>query len=151
MQPLLQAGRELDAQVAKWVMEWPRHEVGNSWPTLPFYGISDDSYVFVRWNDRDIAYLEKREPRGILERDSVTNWWRPSTDIAAAWQVVEKLPYFAVRRMTRRSTGETYWQVDYKICGDVRMHMIENDCCGSVDAPTVPEAICRAALKAVGA
>jgi hypothetical protein len=55
-----------------------------------------------------------------------------STDIAAAWELVEKMKYFTLYR------GDGYWECEYS-----------GQYLESIDAETAPLAICRAALLAV--
>ena len=83
-----------------------------------------------------------RDP-GFLYRQTEAGWVKEfapaySTDIAAAWLVVEKCEYFNIER-ENKFVGT--WQCDVVI--DVRG--------GSASADTAPLAICRAALKAVEA
>jgi hypothetical protein len=73
---------------------------------------------------------------------------RYSTDLAAAWQVVEKLAT-GYRNVLIENTAELlgkrrYW-VDIKEHGDLGMIDI-----AKANADTAPLAICLAALKAVG-
>ncbi len=84
----------------------------------------------------------------------VSGHWRPSNDIAQAWEVVEKL----------RSKGVTMIVFPYRtgwVCsfidGDIDcdrvshdFHYIDCETADTATADTPPLAICRAALKAVG-
>lgn len=72
------AGRDLDALVAERVMGWPR-------------------------SNRDYSQLAWNVPTGIRtwEPSSFGSGFRPSTEIAAAWEVVEKLEGGGPRK--------TYW------------------------------------------
>jgi len=64
--------------------------------------------------------------------------WSPSTDIAAAWEVVEKLDDGnLIFSLLRYGAG---WRVGFMDDGNMR---------GSASGDTAPLAICRAALKAV--
>jgi len=124
----LMAGRELDALVAEQVMGIRcLHQAGSI---------------------RDLAAAQHEcqrcgamiDDRDFYAQRNLTY----STDLAAAWEVVEKLPYFA---MWKR--GASQWCVQYKSCHDIGMHVIFNDCCEYIEADTAPLAICLAALKAI--
>jgi len=121
-------GRELDALIAEHVMQWKR-----------VHSERDEG------DDReDVAWM-LHKAHGVLKGEPYT-WgdsnlhdrtfakWSPSTDIAAAMEVFEKL----------RDTG-------YSV---ILEPAINNQWCVTVDnfeeaAPTIPEAICRAATQAV--
>lgn len=105
-------GRELDALVAEKVMGYKRLEPTLDWPE--------------RW------LCDDRKLGGIPAY---------STDIAAAWEVVEKLsakhPYITIIRV---GTAPTEWVIA-EGPGDSDPDLAR--------APTVPYAICLAALKSV--
>ena len=116
----LQAGPELDALVAEKVMGW--------------------AFADGCWN-------EPSGPRRAHPRSVYNHFPYYSTDIAAAWEVIEKLPGPGIALFKTYNGG---WQARTKVCNyPGSMHVIENDCCIFSDAPTAPLAICRAALKAV--
>lgn len=108
----LVAGRELDALVAEKVMD-----VGVEWWNgEPFYVVTQDGHISAY---RLAAY---------------------STDIAAAWEVVEKM---RERRADFYIRFVSTWTVEFdSVAGDYN---------GYTDGDTAPLAICLAALKAVGA
>jgi len=136
----MKPGRELDALVAEKVMGWPHLEKGQTStieiPYLPF-----------------TTHLH-RTTAGHLSIGS--NPWRPSTDIAAAWEVVEKVNSLSVIR------GITCDLCIHVILGDsYSCTIFEMSSMGYVgqdeifkevnqDGDTAPHAICLAALKAVG-
>lgn len=68
-----------------------------------------------------------------------------STDIAAAWEVVEKLDLFGKRDMFIYKN----WRGKYSIDETVDAGMGTRDI-AIAEADTAPQAICLAALKAVG-
>ena len=111
----LEAGRELDALVAEKVMGWrlldpPQADQPSYWAT---------------W-----VMLPHRE----AAKD-----WSPSTNIAAAWEVVERL----------RANGYSWMQ--FTLIADqwdLEMGQGGHDIGCDTLAPTAPLAICRAALKA---
>lgn len=111
-------GRELDAMIAEKVMGWTNDD----------YGWLDDNGLIRGW-----AIAEGEPP--------LPNF---STQIAAAWLVIEKMKHFTLRRK-----GES-WTVEYRDCGNPMDHFVVDDCCASVTADTAPLAICLAAIKAVG-
>jgi hypothetical protein len=110
------AGREMDALVAERVMGWVRHP---------------DS-MYRHWCERQpdgtLRFLDQCEPLHTVRP------WHPSTDIAAAWEVVEKL----VSEQGLHLWWHNVWLVDFALSGAQR-------------AETAPLAICRAALKTVNA
>ena len=122
----MKPGRELDALVAKKVMGWDG-----------FSGIIETSPE-VGFSTEEIDELVKT---GKLR-------FRPpeySTDIAAAWQVVEKMQRenhdFAIH-ITSCRDEDNQWQPHFNI--SVTRTLLTG-------SKTAPHAICLAALKAVGA
>lgn len=115
-------GRELDAAVAERVM---------GWDVMPW-----DEYV--RRRQRPVVDAVVGE-QGVFRgaNGNFRDKFSPSTDIAAAWLVVEKL------KLTVGYAGNAGWYAGPGEDGDW-------DCwsCLAV-APTAPEAIARAALAAV--
>lgn len=110
----MKAGRELDALIAEKVMGWKR---------VP----GDD--------DQDSAW-DTGDPEGYFPYE---HNFRPSIDIAAAWQVVEKLPYLftlTTNNPYHPTTPETEWFASFQA-------EYEAEGCSP------PHAICLAALKAV--
>lgn len=103
------AGRELDALIAEKVMGWK---------------------LFVD-NKREVcAWDTGTSPGGFIDERN----FKPSRDIAAAWQVVEKLDN---RFILDRTLGQ------------YRVRFTAQDSF-EVTAESAPHAICLAALKAVG-
>lgn len=118
----MKPGRELDALVAEKVMGWRAHSPG--YPSL------------VDINGVPTGWLASGQGSQGDDPD-----FRPSTDIAAAWEVVERLGgnMFQLHYDTRYGhENKTGWAV---ILDGVVM-------CGFAD--TAPHAICLAALKAAG-
>jgi hypothetical protein len=118
------AGREMDALIAEKVMGWTLgepHEI-HGWMMHGMVTVRD-------WvgstNDAGITHIEK---------------WSPSTDIAAAWEVVEKL-------------GDKFDELERGDGGEFWMCVVYPD--GFIPcvarAETAPLAICRAALLAMEA
>lgn len=115
----LPAGPELDAAIAEQVMGWTKSKEfwgfhrGYGRPSLPIW-----------------------EPKCRCED------WTPSTDIAAAWAVVERVNAlgFTVKVMRENCAG-----VRYDCTTDTPL----GDLCVNVTADTAPLAICRAALAHV--
>ena len=112
----MEAGNELDALVATEVMGWERKDYG---------------YTIVYWeeNDEDVHMVEL---------------WKPSTDIADAWKVVEKMvdKYFMVD-VTAVKGGQ------YECVITSEEPTIHNDYELYELGETAPLAICRVALLAV--
>lgn len=111
------AGRELDALIAEKVMGWKVFRNGEHGPH--------------RW--------EAETDRGtlrVIDSSYSGDGFSPSTDIAAAWEVVEKV---------RKEAGDFQLAlVDYGSAWAARF-----DKASAVER-TAPHAICLAALKAVG-
>jgi hypothetical protein len=122
------AGRELDALVAEKVMAWTFPEPGRD----VVIGDEDDKWPTGerRW------YYKCGDGRPIISRFMVPHY---STDIRAAWKVVDRLwPEFSWRIVDDEPPNVlvSFWQ------GDSDYEAI---------AATAPLAISLAALKAVGA
>lgn len=124
------AGREMDALIAEKVMGWTTYEEYVHGPLMHGGGMMT-------------LY---RGDGAQFKKDNTTHTWSvdcfcPSTDIAAAWEVVEKLAdevYVEYgHRPSIQSHGNVGWLVRF------RFHR-------GTWADTVPLAICRAALKVVG-
>ena len=77
-----------------------------------------------------------------LKRDGVSYPWCPSTDIVAAWEVVEKLSGGHHIVLERFSYG---WRCDISALSAGK----GTGGCRTARAHTAPHAICLAALKAV--
>jgi len=112
----MEAGRDLDALIATKVMGW------------------QSAYGFFRWEQTPPS---GGEPRAVP---------RYSTDIAAAWQVVEKM----------RAVGHTvcideFHLRDGTVLYGCYFHHLETDDEHYAEASTVPLAICYSALCVVGA
>lgn len=115
----MNAGRELDALIAQHVFGWARKsDTPGDWLGPP---PEDPRHVWCgEWDENGLPnYLPK---------------W--STDIATAWEVVEKLLIHGDIRLSIHVARNGY---------DVEFQPFVN-----VSAPTAPHAICLAALKAVG-
>lgn len=127
----MKAGRELDTLVAEKVMGWEATADGLYWDARQ----KRTRLVL------GSAIAKKREEMGIENGPGFV--FAPSADIAAAWEVVEKLV------STPGPNGDHHSvQVDYS--GDAVVVIDENeDWQVSAIADTAPLAICLAALKAV--
>lgn len=112
----LPAGRELDALVAERVMGWTRSPRD--------YG---SRLVWVTHPENIVRFWKGRRS------------FQPSTDIAAAWEVLEKHQFSLIRIP------------DGWVAGRFDFNSPAWDFAFGDAAPTAPLAICRAALKAVSA
>jgi len=109
----MKAGRELDALVAEKVMGWKK---------VKWLGDYD-------WRDKD------------GEQPYTVRAWNPSTDIVAAWQVVEKMEeigYSILAHNVIPNSDAVVWRVKFSQSETITEF-------------TAPLAICLAALRAVGA
>ena len=120
------AGRELDALVAERVMGWDIHPV------------SPDPY------EKELAWYSED---GKLQCGD--EYWKPSENIADAFQVVEKMKELGYK-VQRFGTGDLMgdkWQASF---ADVyRIVSYKGDKGDFADADTLPLAISQAALLAV--
>lgn len=119
------AGHALDALIAEQVMGWkvdPFQEGGNI----------------------TTCYPDRRREHGywIHEMQLGNGGWSPSRDIAAAWEVVEKLRTDTY--WLQIATCNAGWNVQIGEIGKFLQHVVDV-------AGTLPLAICRAALKTVAA
>lgn len=126
----MEAGRELDALVAEKVMGWTYQESS-------FLGVSK---------------FWRIGPKGVIEIEE----WRPSTKIASAWAVVEKLKEFISEKDLAPDLFHVNFRIEYN--GDnwwAGFTEREPEGVASFGPITgigesAPHAICLAALKAVG-
>jgi ABA sandwich protein len=153
--PQKDAGRELDALVAEHVMGWVPLGIGPRGITAGGEGPLAPGWVGF-WDGNWTRWTAMPEPTEEDEERAVP--WSPSTDIAAAWEVVEKCATLfpaheqqagVDRMMTRYPTTVidrgtvVYADAVYYWRATLRQGT-------SADAKTAPLAICLAALKAVG-
>ena len=120
----MEAGRELDALIAEKVMGWEATADGLYWDARQ----KRTRLVL------GSAIAKKREEMGIENGPGFV--FAPSTDIAAAWEVVEKADLWSLYG----SIGD----------GPYRACIQFEDREGLMTADTAPLAICLAALKAKG-
>ena len=136
----MKAGRELDALIAEKVMGLPVKDYRGTGrqPALSWAG----EYVGIGWAANDEPYIV-RDDKGWAGCPHVALIPHYSSNIAAAWEVVERLV------STPGPNGDHHSvQVDYS--GGAVVVIDENeDWQVSAIAGTVPLAICLAALKAV--
>ena len=132
----LPAGPDLDALVAEKVMGWTLGDP--HW----IHGYMMHGMVEVR------TWLGSETEDG-----AKSEGWSPSTNIAAAWEVVEKLSQSGVDFYLERDPyGRTHWaRFNDTTQGTYNKEGCEDKRLGDADAPTAPLAICRAALKAIHA
>ena len=124
----LPAGRELDALVAEKVMGWQDARAFFPWPES---GVMLDNYAMM-------------PPHGGAIRD-IAHVPCYSTDIAAAWEVVEKLwdEDFHVQFQLVHQVTAGKWRVEFPTRKVPHHNYV------FAHADTASLAICRAALKAV--
>lgn len=141
----MKPGRELDLLVAEKVMGW-RPIIRSEWPCIALANTPD--------NEKEIAFLRAADLRGQYE--DIPNY---STDIAAAWEVVEKMcpeipethgGYCPQFELTSNKGVERTWTASfYDRFGNAKWGTSSDKtflACGY----SVSAAICLAALKAVG-
>ena len=141
----LEPGPELDALVAEKVMGWKRLEP-DTHHKFGFYG-SDPQR-----NPEGTIFIGTQEEYGRLSVGGswlLTNQWSPSTSIADAWEVVEKMQSMNNQRDIHIECLLDKWSVS--MCHFERDGESMEWGDWTIDANTAPHAICLAALKAVGA
>lgn len=122
--------REIDRLVAEKVMRWR------------LKSFAGGGGGFVAWVDDD-GKIVKYENDCTLHAHPIA-FWKPTTNITDAWQVVEKIiEQFGSYSLTKIKDGGHYCEVLYWNRGAF-------DIIAEVEAETAPLAICLAALKAVG-
>jgi hypothetical protein len=130
----LPAGAELDALVAEQVMGWPL------WRPESRGGAVLESWGFDA-HGRVQKVVERRETTAGREGWwTCPELWSPSTDIAAAWEVVTDVSRTLKVEVYRDGHTTTFW-----MCS---IEHDDNSEAGYAVAETAPLAICRAALKA---
>ena len=129
----MEAGRKLDALIAEHVMGEPR-PTGNV-PDGVLAGVMTSNSGGGNWIGTTTGYTAGDEPV-----------WLPkpySTDISAAWEVVEKM---RADKLSITLTG--YWEGS---TGKWWVNVLDNvETVATVRTDTAPHAICLAALEAVG-
>ena len=129
----LEPGPELDALVATEVMEWHRN-AGTYQPT--------------GWFNKFSLYTEFEDDRSLPCHETGDDpVWSPSTSIADAWQVVEKMQ--AMNRQKDIHIQCLYDKWDVSMCHFERNGEGMEWGDWTINADTAPHAICLAALKAV--
>lgn len=132
-------GRELDAEVAVKVMGWSMYHYDKDY--------ADNCYWMLMDGDCNPVAEIKRTPAGFDtgERKTEAEAWADcpafSTDIAAAWQVMERMVSRGWWPLVQLDDHAEKWICQFQ------------DQYGegfSDEAKTAPEAICRAALAAIG-
>ena len=121
----LKPGRESDALIAEKVMGWKiRREIVLTYGSNP---LATFRTLYTVTDGRGIDWSPTYDLDGV-------DLPRYSTDIGAAWEVVEKVDIVEISK-SYRAGGEWYWSV-----------FVNGNC---TYAKSVPEAICKAALLAV--
>ena len=145
--------RELDALVAEKVMGWRRRRMFLAEKREPSHFGPPDGQIPARgdwvWaspNQKSGDYHWLVEDFvGVIPEEQDEDGFHPSTDIAAAWEVVEKIRRWSDGHLTLFAFT-TGWKclLVTPFDGEVR-EMLDWE----RQYPTAPLAICRAALKAV--
>lgn len=134
----MNAGKELDALIAEKVMGWTKAEISNE------YG-----KILVLGNPK------LKEKDWIMMPAEYNPYLPYSTDISAAWEVVEKLSKTNTMVGTRTFNNQP-WQSMCLILKSLNHEAYKNDFEQdftqwiTATGESIPHAICLAALKAVG-
>jgi len=129
------ANRCLDSWVAEKVMRWER---------IKYFGCAPitDSWVGF-WDGEWFRWIERPQP----DDEEAYKLWSPSTDLANAWEVVEKLGYNWTLTRDVGKCGN-----DYETVGDMTYRFIyaaPGMPMEGIVAETPMLAVCRAALLAM--
>jgi hypothetical protein len=137
----MNAGRELDALTAEKVMGWKLYKCIN--PSHVY-----EPYLWCSPEDTRVPNDHWPRHRVLDPHETVADTVTKiiphySTDIAAAWQVVEKMLKIGQVNVGYHKLADPSWAC--------RIFGLEGDLTDiEVYAPTAPLAICLAALKAIG-
>ena len=140
----MDAGRELDALVAEKVMGFVAAHIDTDESVKRWH--SDEWFA----GDADlIAEIRQYRGAGIYSDHLLPHY---STDIAAAWQVVERMTATHRASVHHYPHVNNWWQCVLDIRDNKLRFPVERSHDGDeyANAPTAPHAICLAALKAVG-
>ena len=88
--------------------------------------------------------IDELVARLVFRREYDGREWSPSQMELDALDVLDAMPGPGVA-IFKMAEG---WMVRGRVCGNWDLHMVTDDCCVTANAPTLPLAICRAALKA---
>lgn len=88
---------------------YPRHESGQEWPALPFYYVGEDGITGIRWNDSDIAFIERTVPSGRVDNHEITETWVPTYRIEQAMRLWKDYP--PERQWLELQIGKDGWIV----------------------------------------
>ena len=142
----MKPGRELDALVAEKVMGWTRFQGYDNTPEeIRSPNKRDDG---MRWHHKEIWGEQvggKWKRRACAECGDMPDW---STDIAAAWEVVEKMATQRIQLWVGPSQACTNYGCE--IINNTERDERDEDDADYTFCDTAPHAICLAALKAVG-
>lgn len=125
-------GRELDALVAEKVMG--KFVISDPKQYLEVMVSEGGDYFGGKWVSTVLCHNETFDKH--LPGHAVAIVKQYSTNISAAWEVVEKLPGFSLRKL-----DGAYWCTFANSWDDELIDVIEK---------TAPHAICLAALRAIG-
>lgn len=137
----MEAGRELDALIAEKVMDLVPCE---AWEYINFGSAGGPALVNANCiHGQGRRCYPTTEIGGGVSLQGIGGPPHYSTDIAAAWEIVEKFGHYKVNTFPGEIPGQP---------PTIRVELtrFHPEAFGYADADTVPLAICRAALKALG-
>ena len=133
----MQAGRELDAMIAEKVME-----VKEKWLCYDGVPIAPCLIDLDKYDPAECTHIEKHGTnKGCKEYKKSFNVPRYSTDIKAAWEVVDKL---------KDNYGINIEVRDYAVSCEIHGKFKTFSASDVREHGSVPLVVCRAALKALG-
>lgn len=128
------AGRQMDTWVAEFVMKWPEWD-----------------FLAGDWSGgRPVFWIEEDGIKIFKDYDDYAHYWSPSSNIAAAWEVVEKLRE-RNRHITIITKHDSFMVAvsEYVPAFGIYKPLHLTDDYSDLHSNTAPLAICRAALLAV--
>lgn len=138
----MNVGREMDALVAERVMGLRVERVARAW-TLEDWWCSDSP------SERDCLGIPNPEFRPGAEHPPAYAIEFYSTDIAAAYRVMQKLGLALVPQSTDSGFAWLACDLEAVRYGAAGITLVPH-WPTAISAPTAPEAVCRAALASVG-
>lgn len=131
----MKPGRDLDELIAEKVMGWKRISYEQLYPSQ--VGRKEFSMYWYDSNNKETRLAE--DCNDYYQPEEA---WSPSTDIASAWQVIERIKSTAGDRVTfRLEYIDSVWSYGYE--------NLNTDIFDCIEADTAPLAICLLALKAL--
>lgn len=127
----------IDREIAERVMGWSLYEYDKGGPSSYYAALIDEDCCPITYSPRAGVYATE-----FPSVEAAFAWWKPSENIAQAWEVVERMA-----KLTADGLCNAYWW-NFTAGAWTDPHL--GKLC--IEAPQdVPMAICKAALAAIPA